>query len=232
MWSWEFAFDVFPIILRGMWVTLLATVVAFAIALVFGLLLSIGRRSKFKPVYWTVTGFVEFVRTTPPLVQLYFVFYVLPLYGVSLSPFAAGAITLGLHYSTYCSEIYRSGIESVSRGQWEAATALNFLPLQKWTRVVLPQAIPPIIPMLGNYLIVLFKETPLLSAITLVEMLQTAKIIGSETFRYLEPVTIVGVLFLLLSYFSAILIRRLEDKMNRRHGGKGQNKKGKEVLAS
>jgi polar amino acid transport system permease protein len=154
-----------------------------------------------------------------------FVFYVLPFYGISLTPFVAGVLALGIHYSTFCSEIYRAGIDAVPRGQWEAATALNFTPLKKWTKVILPQAIPPIIPMLGNYLIALFKDTPLLSAITLVEMLQTAKIIGSESFRYLEPITIVGLLFFLLSYPSSILVRKLEEKLNRRFEEKGRKEK-------
>lgn len=229
MWDWAFTLKIFPLILKAMWITISVTVVAFLIAMVVGLFLALLRRSKLKVISWTVISFIEFIRGTPPLIQLFFVFYVLPFYGLSLSPFAAGVLALGIHYSTYCSEIYRSGINAVPRGQWEAATALNFSPLQKWTKVILPQAIPPVIPMLGNYLIAMFKDTPLLSAITLVEMLQTAKIIGSESFRYLEPITIVGLLFLLLSYPSSLLVRRLEDRMNHRTQIKKEvgSKKGK-----
>lgn len=161
---------------------------------------------------------VEFIRSTPLLVQLFFIFYVLPEIGISLSPFVAGVAGLGLHYSTYLAEVYRSGIKAVPKGQWEASTALNFSKLQVWTRVILPQAIPPVVPMLGNYFIVMFKETPLLSAITLVEMMQTAKMIGSSSFRYLEAFTIVGILFLLLSYPSSLVVRRLEQKTNQRFG--------------
>lgn len=231
MWNWEFAFSVFPFILDAMWVTVSATVAAFALALVLGLLLAVLRRSSFKPLTWAVVGVTEFIRSTPLLVQLFFIFYVLPFYGISLSPFAAGTIGLGIHYSTYCAEIYRSGINNVPRGQWEAATALNFSPFKKWTKVILPQAIPPVIPMLGNYLIAMFKETPLLSSITLVEMMQTAKIIGSQTFRYLEPITIVGLLFLVLSYPSALLIGRLEKKLNRRIGKRAKKRKREGVAA-
>ncbi|WP_054949731.1 ectoine/hydroxyectoine ABC transporter permease subunit EhuD [Numidum massiliense] len=215
-WDWEFALSIFPTLFQAMGITLAATVAAYAIALVFGLVLAFGRRCKWKLIAWPTIGFIEFVRSTPPLVQLFFLFYAwpqLPYIGMSLSPFTAGAIGLGLHYSTYMSEVYRSGIEAVPKGQWEASKALNFSRVQTWTHIVLPQAIPPVIPMLGNYLIVMFKETPLLSAITVVEMLQTAKIIGSETFRYLEPMTIVGLLFFVLSYPSAILVRKVEQRM-------------------
>lgn len=220
-WDWNFAIEIFPRIFKAMWITLGATVAAYLIALTLGLVLTLLRRTSFKPLKWLTVGFIEFVRSTPPLVQLFFLFYALPeipYIGFSLSPFATGALGLGIHYSTYVSEIYRSGIESIPKSQWEAATALNFSKAHMWMKVILPQAIPPVIPMLGNYLIVLFKETPLLSAILVVEMLQTAKIIGSETWRYLEPITIVGLLFLLLSYPSSLLVQHVEKKVNRSRG--------------
>ncbi|PLS02378.1 ectoine/hydroxyectoine ABC transporter permease subunit EhuD [Neobacillus cucumis] len=224
LWDWNYTFEVFPVIFRAMWTTLTATITAFALAMVLGLILAVLRRVSYKPITWLVIAISEFIRATPPLVQLFFVFYVLPFYGVSLTPFVAGTLALGVHYSTYCAEIYRSGIDSVPRGQWEAATSLNFSSTQKWMKIILPQAIPPIIPMLGNYLISMFKDTPLLSAITVVEMLQAAKIAGSASFRYLEPFTIVGLLFLLLSYPSALLIKKLEVKMNRRNLGKKEKR--------
>jgi len=111
----------------------------------------------------------------------------------------------------------RSTGAAVPKGQWEAATALNFSPTRTWFSIIIPQAIPPVIPVMGNYLIGMFKETPLLSAITLVEILQTAKIIGSHSFRYLEPITVVGIVFLLLSYISSIGVQKLEIRLNRRY---------------
>jgi len=214
MWDWEYAISIVPSIVKALWITIGATFIGFFLAMILGLVLAVLRRSKIKLVYWVTTAFIEFVRGTPLLIQLFFVFYVLPFYGLSLSPFVAGVAVLGLHYSTYCSEIYRSGIANVQKGQWEASTALNFTTTQKWIKVILPQAIPPIIPMLGNYLIAMFKETPLLSTITLVEILQTATIIGAQSFRYLEPFTIVGLLFLLLSFPASLLVRRFELKLN------------------
>lgn len=210
IWDWEFALSILPELLKAVRITFSATFFGFALAAVAGLLLAFARRSSFKPLSWAAGAFVEFVRSTPLLVQLYFIFYVLPQHGLRLSPFTAGVLGLGLHYSTYLSEVYRAGIDSVPRGQWEAARALNFSPLSTWTRIILPQAVPTVLPVLGNYLIAMFKETPLLSAITLVELLQTAKEIGSQWFRYLEPYTIVGLLFLLLSYLASLLVRRME----------------------
>jgi polar amino acid transport system permease protein len=124
---------------------------------------------------------------------------------------------MGLHYSTYTSEVYRAGLEAIPRGQWEAATALNFSPLRVYSNFIIPQAIPPIVPALGNYLVGMFKDSPLLSAIAVVELMQRAKIIGSETFRYLEPVTLVGLFFIALSLVASALIRRVEWRLSLAH---------------
>ncbi|QSX08443.1 ectoine/hydroxyectoine ABC transporter permease subunit EhuD [Alkalibacter rhizosphaerae] len=216
MWDWNFAVEVFPEIASALRITISATFAGFVLALVLGLFLTMMRRSDKVIISKGTQGFIEFIRNTPLLVQLYFIFYVFPEFGLSLSPFAAGVIGLGLHYSTYLSEVYRSGIDAVPQGQWEVGTALNFKKGQVWRKIIIPQAIPPVIPVLGNYLLTMFKETPLLSAITLVEILQTAKIIGSRSFRYLEAFTIVGILFLVLSYPSSLLIQRLDVILNRR----------------
>ncbi|MDA4635977.1 ABC transporter permease subunit, partial [Escherichia coli] len=102
-------------------------------------------------------GFLaDFIRGTPLLVQLYFIFYVLPDAGITLSPLVAGVIGLGLHYGTYTAEVYRGGIDNVARGQWEAARACNLSAFQTWTRIILPQALPPMIPALANYFIAMF----------------------------------------------------------------------------
>jgi polar amino acid transport system permease protein len=127
-------------------------------------------------------------------------------------------LALGLHYGAYCSEVYRAGLANVPKGQWEASIALNLSPWTTFKDVILPQAIPPVVPALGNYLVALFKETPLLSVIAVLELMQTAKILGSETFRYVEPITLVGAFFLVFSLISAALIRRVELSLNQRMG--------------
>lgn len=217
VWDWEFAVKIFPEIASALKITIAATFAAFFVALILGLILTVLRRSSVKPAAKITQWIIEFIRNTPLLVQLYFVFYVFPEFGLLLSPFTAGVVGLGVHYSTYLSEVYRSGIDAVPKGQWEVGTALNFKKSQVWSKIILPQAIPPVVPVLGNYLLTMFKETPLLSAITLVEILQKAKIIGAGSFRYLEAFSIVGVLFLVLSYPSSLLIQRLDKRLNRRN---------------
>lgn len=209
--NWEYALSILPALLRAATVTVYATISGMALATVLGLLVALARRSQSKVVSRLLGGFVEFVRSTPLLVQLFFLFYVLPRYGLTLSPFLTGLLGLGVHYSAYTSEVYRAGIDAVPREQWEAATALNFSRRHTWTSIILPQAVPPMIPALGNYLIGMFKETPQLSAITVVELLTIAKMEASHTFMYTEPLSLVGLIFLALSYPSALLVRRLED---------------------
>jgi polar amino acid transport system permease protein len=211
--DWSYAAGLLPVLAPALWVTVQATLAGTAIALALGLVLAIARRAPSAFVSRPAAVFVEFVRRTPLLVQLYFLFFVLPETGIALSPFATGAIGLGVHYATYCAEVYRAGIESVQRGQWEAAAALNLSRAQTWRRIVLPQAIARVVPALGNYVVAMFKDTPLLSAITVVELLQTAKMVGSETFRYVEPMTLVGLIFLALSLVSAAAIRALEARL-------------------
>ena len=217
-WKWDFALEVLPIVGAACRFTIIATLAGFAIAMVLGLVLALLRAVRQPLVRLPVGVFIEFVRGTPVLVQIYFVYFVLPEFGVVLPALLTGIMVLGLHYSTYVSEVYRGGIAGVDRAQWEAATALNLGPRRTFFRIILPQALPPIVPALGNYLITLFKETPLLSAIAVTEMLQTAKNIGSETFRYTEPVTIIGLIFLLLSLVSATGIRWVERHLQARWG--------------
>jgi polar amino acid transport system permease protein len=215
-WDNSFALEILPQILRALGVTVLITFVGTAIAMLLGLVLAILRRSRRRLVSVPAHALVEFVRDTPLLVQLYFLYFViLPDLGLSLSALVTGVIGIGINYSAYTAEVYRAGIEGVPRGQWEAARALNFSSGRVWTSVILPQAIPKVIPALGNYLIAMFKDTPILASIGVVEMLQRAQLIGSETFRYLEPMTIVGGLFLLLSYPSSRLLARLEARFGR-----------------
>ncbi|MGI8692478.1 MAG: ectoine/hydroxyectoine ABC transporter permease subunit EhuD [Geodermatophilaceae bacterium] len=212
IWDWAYTWDILPDLLRGLVVTVQATLVGSVVAMVLGLVFALLRRSRLAVVRVVTGGFVEFVRSTPLLVQLYFLFFVLPSLGITLSGFMAGVIGLGVHYATYTSEVYRAGIEGVPRGQWEAATALNLPTSRVWRSVILPQAIPRVLPALGNYIIAMFKETPLLSAITVLEMLAVAKGLGGQTFRYLEPLTLVGLLFLLVSLPASLTVRRLERR--------------------
>ncbi|WP_101340905.1 ectoine/hydroxyectoine ABC transporter permease subunit EhuD [Cereibacter azotoformans] len=209
-WDWAFVVEIMPVLLQGLQLTLLITLLSAGVAAGLGLVFAIARRSPRAWIARPVGLFVSFIRGTPLLVQLYFIFYVLPDAGVLLPPLVAGVIGMGLHYATYAAEVYRAGIENVPRGQWEAARATNLTAAQTWRHVIVPQAIPPMIPALANYLIAMFKETPLLSAITVLELMNQAKSVANSSYRYVEPMTLVGVLFLAMSLVSVVLLRWLE----------------------
>lgn len=212
-WDWDYTWQILPILGRASLITVEATVLGFVFALIIGLVLAIARLAGPKWLRWAAIGIIEGVRSTPLLIQMFFLYYVLPKFGLTLSAMVTGVLALGIHYSTYCAEVYRAGLENVPKGQWEAATSLNLSPFTTFRDIVIPQAIPPMVPMLGNYLVALFKETPLLSAITVLELMQTAKILGSESFQYTEPITLVGLFFLMFSLISAALIRRVERRL-------------------
>lgn len=211
--DWQFAREILPRLLDASLTTIGIALAGFAIAVVLGLFLAIGRRSRLRRLSWPITGLIEFIRSTPLLIQVYFLFYVLPNYGLNLSAMQAGIIGIALHYACYTAEVYRAGLDAVPRSQWEAVTALNMKPWTAYRDVILPQALRPVLPALGNYLISILKDTPVLSAITVVEIMQRAKNIGSESFRYLEPITMVGLFFLILSLGLAWCVRRLENRM-------------------
>jgi polar amino acid transport system permease protein len=215
-WEWSFAGEILPLLLHASLVTLEATILGFAIAAVLGLAFAMGRM--YGPAWLSVplTGLIEFIRSTPLLIQIFFIYFVFPEFGLVLEAMTAGVLALGLHYATYASEVYRAGLANIQRGQWEASIALNLTPYHTFRDVIIPQAIPPVVPALGNYLVALFKDTPLLSAIGVLELMQTAKIIGSDTFRYIEPITMVGAIFLIFSLIAAALIKVVESRLNQR----------------
>lgn len=220
VWDWHYAWEIMPVLAEASIITLQATVFGFILALVIGLVFALARMTGPVVTRWLATGMVEFIRSTPLLIQIFFLYYVMPNFGLRMDAMLTGVIALGLHYGAYCAEVYRSGLESVPKGQWEASIALNLSPVTTFKEVILPQAIPPIVPALGNYLVALFKETPLLSAIAVMELMQTAKILGSESFQYTEPITIVGLFFLIFSLLSAYLIRRVEAWLDTRKGAR------------
>lgn len=222
IWDWSFAVEILPKLLEGLVVTIQATLLSFTLAMMFGLVMALGRRSTNVIISGLTGALVEFIRLTPLLVQLFFVAFVMPRYlrelGIGreyLRPFVMGVFVIGLHYGTYTSEVYRAGIDAISRGQWEAAKALNFSTRDTWIRIILPQAIPPMLPAFGNYLNGMFKETAQLSAITVVELLQSAQVIGKQQFRFLEPITMVGMLYFMVSYPTSLIVRYLEARFGK-----------------
>mgnify|MGYP000557228382 FL=1 len=209
--GWAFAASILPILLIGMWVTIQATVLGFFIALAVGLVWAALKAAPLKIIAWPAAVVTEFLRDTPLLIQLFFLYYVLPEFGLTLPAFMTGALALGLQYSAYTSEVYRAGIEAVAKGQHEAARALNLSGGRTFTHIILPQAIPRIIPAMGNYLVSIMKDVPLLSVVTVLEMLNVARIIGDRTFNYLVPLSMVGAIYLIMTLVASAGVRLLDN---------------------
>ena len=217
-WRWDFAIEILPQMLLATLNTILAAGIGYAIATIVGLLFLLGQRTPIKIVNMINREIVEFIRSTPLLIQLFFVYFVLPQFGITLSAWVCGMITIGLHFGTYLSEVYRGALEGVPRTQWEACRALNFSTFYTYRKIVLPQAFPIAIPGMGNYLVGIFKDTPLLSTIGVAELFHAATAVGGYHYRYLEPYTIVGIIFLTLSIPAAIWIRKIEKNVNLAQG--------------
>ena len=217
-WRWDFAIEILPNMLWATLNTILAAGIGYAIAVIVGLLFLLGQRTPIKIVNIINREIVEFIRSTPLLIQLFFVYFVLPQFGITLSAWVCGMITIGLHFGTYLSEVYRGALEGVPKTQWEACRALNFSTFYTYRKIVLPQAFPIAIPGMGNYLVGIFKDTPLLSTIGVAELFHAATAVGGYHYRYLEPYTIVGIIFLTLSIPAAIWIRKIEKNVNLAQG--------------
>lgn len=215
-WDWNFAIEVvFPRLWEAAGITVYATVVSFFLALIGGLILMLLKTSSNRVVAFFAGEIIEFIRATPLLVQIFFLFFVLPEFGIVLPPLTTGIMAIAIYNSALCAEVYRAGIQAVPRGQWEACIALNLSAYRTFRRVILPQSLPPIVPALGNYLIAIFKETPLLSFVAVGEIMHASKLIGSEYYRFTEAVTIAGIFFLVLSLISAALVRLVEQYVTR-----------------
>ncbi|MEU3920848.1 ectoine/hydroxyectoine ABC transporter permease subunit EhuD [Streptomyces sp. NPDC029004] len=214
-WDWSAVADFMPRFWDGVLITVQILVLGSLISFTLGLLWAIGFRAPTRFVRWPVNLITEFIRTTPLLVQLFFLYFVLPEWGVQFSALTTGTIAIGLHYSTYTAQVYRAGIEAVPAGQWEAATALSLPAHRTWIAVILPQALRRITPALGNYVIAMLKDTPLLAAIGVLEMLQESRLESASTFQYTEPLTVIGIAFILIAYPASLLVRALERRLVR-----------------
>ena len=217
-WRWDFAYEILPKMLWATLNTIMAAGIGYAIAVVVGLIFLIGQRTPYKVINILVREIVEFIRSTPLLIQLFFLYFVGPQFGIILSAWVTAMITIGLHFGTYLSEVYRGALEGVPKSQWEACRALNFKTSYTYRRIVLPQAFPIAIPGMGNYLVGIFKDTPLLSTIGVAELFHAATSVGGEHYRYLEPYSMVGIIFLILSVPAAMGIRKLERSVNKAQG--------------
>jgi len=212
-WDWSAVSEFMPRLWDGVLLTLQALVLGSLIAFALGLVWALAQRSSLKIVSWPVTVITEFIRNTPLLVQLFFLYFVLPEWNITFTALVAGVIGLGLHYSTYTAEVYRAGIDGVPDGQWEACTALSLPRTRTWSAVILPQAIRRVVPALGNYVIAMLKDSPMIAIIGALEMLGQARQFSAVTFQPTEPITVIGVVFILIAYPASLLMRALERRL-------------------
>lgn len=214
-WDWGYALQILPELLNGLGVTIYVTIVATSMGLLGGLIIGVISAMRLRVFSAIANGYIIVFRNTPFLVQLYLIYFALPEFGIVLSAQVSGILGLGLFISAYMAEVYRAGIDSIPAAQWEACTAINLSKFHTWTRIILPQAIPPIIPMLGNYANLAFKLSAYVAVIGTVELLGTAMRIGEKTYRYIEPFTLVGLLYLAISIAATVLIKQLEKRIAR-----------------
>ncbi|MCP3724056.1 ectoine/hydroxyectoine ABC transporter permease subunit EhuD [Paraburkholderia sp. CNPSo 3272] len=202
-----------PDLLKGALTSIELTFSILALSLPFGLLLAIARISRARLPRAIASVYIEVIRGTPALLQLFYIYFVLPSFGIRFAPFTAGVIGLSINYSAYLAEVYRAGIEAVPKSQTQAAKALGMSGRQTMHLIVLPQAIRIVVPPLGNYAISLFKDTSLVSIVTVKELMFTGQIISSTNFQYVTIFTLVGALYLAFSWPSALVVHWLERKM-------------------
>ena len=217
-YRWNFAplFDNADVLLAGAVGTLRLFVCCLVLGLGFGLVVGLARYSHQRWAYWPATVFVEFFRNTPVLVQILWFYFALPiLLPFEISPLMAAALGISLNSAAFSAEIYRGGIQSIERGQWEGARSLGMTQLQALRRIVLPQALRRMLPPLTNRGIEIFKMTTLASAVAYVELLQQGKLLASLNFNPIETYTVIAVVFFLCLFPLVRATYALERRLRR-----------------
>lgn len=214
--SLPFTLEILPLLLRGAGVTFLATVGGFVAALIIGAMLFATTLRSFKMFAFAGRAVMEVLRSTPLLIQVYILFFILPNTGLTLSPIITGLIALGLYHGAYVAEAYRAAISHIPQTQWDTIEALRFPRHAAFRHVVFPQIVSPLVPALGNTFITMLKDTPILAAVTVPELMFEANEVGSQTFRYIEPMTLAALSYLLMSLIAASFVFLVESRLRRR----------------
>lgn len=200
-----------PELWDGLKLTVFLTFASMACALVLALALALAQLRGAKRIFQLASvAFVELIRGTPLLLQLFYIFYVFPFFGLRLPPIGAAILGLSINYGAYLSQVLRAGIEAVDHGQWEGARSLGMPPRIYMPFVILPQAVRIVIPPVGNYFISLFKDTALVSTISLGDLLFQGQLLAAENFKYLEIYSFIFLIYLVISYPASRLVVRME----------------------
>jgi polar amino acid transport system permease protein len=212
--TWPHPFDLLPVLLQGAKVTLEVTLMAAGVALVLAFVVGLARLAPARPIRFVATVYVEILRGTSALVQLFYLFFILPLFGIRIDPMATAVIGLGMNLSAYGSEIVRAAVRNIDGGQWEAAVALNMSPATALRRIILPQALLAMLPPFGNLLIELLKATSLVSLITLTDLTFAGSTMIASTGRAGQVWGLVLLLYLAMALPLNWLVRRLEARLS------------------
>ena len=212
----ELATKYTPYLLTGVVITIQLTFLSLAVSMPLGLAVAVMGRSRSRIIRGIALFYIELIRGTPALLQLFIVYFGLTSWGIRLDPIPAATITLGLIGGAYVSEIFRAGIEGVDHGQIEAARAIGMRPPQIMRRIIFPQALQLVLPPLTNFMIALIKDTSLALTISVPELMYRSYDVASQTFRSMEVYSIAGVIYLSLCVPLSFLVRRLERRDNAR----------------
>ncbi len=201
-----------PLIEGSFW-TLALFLCSGVLAVIVGLVVCLCRLSQSAVLSRSAKIYIEVIRGTPLLLQLFYIYYGLPEVGIVLDGFVAGVIGLTLNLGAYLAELFRSGIQSVDAGQYEAARALGLTKRQRLTRIVFPQAMRTVFPALANYALVLVKETSLVAVISVYELMRAGEMLAGATFQALTVYTLVGLMYFAMCSVVSYLFRRFEKKL-------------------
>jgi polar amino acid transport system permease protein len=199
-----------PGLLEGLWLTLRITVAGAIVAVVMAVVAALAKLYGPRPVRWLAVVYIEFFRGTSALVQLFWLFFVLPDFGILMEPFTVAVVTLGLNVGAYGAEVVRGAIQGVTRGQWEATTALNMTRAQALRRIILPQALVAMIPPWGNLFIDLLKTTALVSTITMSDLTFKARTLNDATLKTIQIFSLAFLMYLIVSLTITIGMRCLD----------------------
>ncbi|OOM16578.1 amino acid ABC transporter permease [Clostridium saccharobutylicum] len=200
--------------LRGAEITIVLAFFAVLFGTILGLGLTLLRRSNFKPVSFIATAYVEFVRGTPLLVQIYIIYIGLPkLLGIDMPDMTVGAIALALNSGAYVSEIIRAGIDAVDKGQMEASRSLGMNQTLTMIHIIIPQAFKNILPALGNEFIAIIKDSSMVSVIGVAELMYNAGVVRGNTALGLEPIIVAAVIYFILTFTMTRILNYVERRM-------------------
>jgi polar amino acid transport system permease protein len=204
----------YPVLARGLLVTIELWIPSITIGFLMGLLLALARLSRSRAVRYPARGYIELFRDTPVLIQLIWFFYAFPIIiGVQLTPYQAALLALALNTSAYSAEIFRGGIESIAKGQWEGAKALGMRPTAVLRRIVLPQVLKRMLPAFTNRAIEVAKMSSLASILSVHELMYQGRLLSSTYYRPMEIFTVVALVYFLLIYPGSYLSLRLERRL-------------------